>query len=157
MSVSPARITIINLVCVLLDFGCVIVFLVVSDSRRRPEFKLVETIAQDEFIGAFAGEPECHGIVMHLNDKSSARISDIRVHYWHDPNYPGPPPRGYVVVASGTPDFVGDTPQEAVKQACQIIKSWPYVTYERSHHMLQLLSAREKAEKTLDSFLEHFR
>jgi hypothetical protein len=32
-----------------------------------------------------------------------------------------------------------------------------YVTNERSHHMLQLLSARDKAEHVLDDILKHFR
>jgi NAD(P)-dependent dehydrogenase (short-subunit alcohol dehydrogenase family) len=33
----------------------------------------------------------------------------------------------------------------------------PYLTNERSHHMLQLLAAKDKAEHVLDEFLEHFR
>jgi NAD(P)-dependent dehydrogenase (short-subunit alcohol dehydrogenase family) len=33
----------------------------------------------------------------------------------------------------------------------------PYLTNERSHHMLQLLSAKDKAEHVLDDFLKHFR
>lgn len=33
----------------------------------------------------------------------------------------------------------------------------PYLTNERSHHMLQLLSAKDKAEHLLDSVLKHFR
>jgi hypothetical protein len=33
----------------------------------------------------------------------------------------------------------------------------PYLTNERSHHMLQLLSAKDKIEKALDEFLKHFR
>jgi NAD(P)-dependent dehydrogenase (short-subunit alcohol dehydrogenase family) len=35
--------------------------------------------------------------------------------------------------------------------------SAPYLTNERSHHMLQLLSAKDKAEHVLDDFLKHFR
>jgi NAD(P)-dependent dehydrogenase (short-subunit alcohol dehydrogenase family) len=35
--------------------------------------------------------------------------------------------------------------------------SAPYLTNERSHHMLQLLSAKEKAEHMLDGVLKHFR
>ena len=33
----------------------------------------------------------------------------------------------------------------------------PYLTNERSHHMLQLLSAKDKAEDVLDGILKHFR
>lgn len=33
----------------------------------------------------------------------------------------------------------------------------PYLTNERSHHMLRLLSAKDKVEHALDDFLEHFR
>jgi NAD(P)-dependent dehydrogenase (short-subunit alcohol dehydrogenase family) len=33
----------------------------------------------------------------------------------------------------------------------------PYLTNERSHHMLQLLSAKDKAEHLLDDVLNHFR
>jgi hypothetical protein len=33
----------------------------------------------------------------------------------------------------------------------------PYLTNERSHHMLQLLSAKDKAEHALDGILKHFR
>lgn len=33
----------------------------------------------------------------------------------------------------------------------------PYLTNERSHHMLQLLSAKNKAEQVLDDILKHFR
>jgi NAD(P)-dependent dehydrogenase (short-subunit alcohol dehydrogenase family) len=33
----------------------------------------------------------------------------------------------------------------------------PYLTNERSHHMLQLLSAKDKAENVLDDILKHFR
>jgi hypothetical protein len=33
----------------------------------------------------------------------------------------------------------------------------PYLTNERSHHMLQLLSAKDKAERVLDDILKHFR
>lgn len=33
----------------------------------------------------------------------------------------------------------------------------PYLTNERSHHMLQLLSAKDKAEHVLDDVLKHFR
>ena len=33
----------------------------------------------------------------------------------------------------------------------------PYLTNERSHHMLQLLSAKDKAEHVLDEFLKQFR
>jgi hypothetical protein len=33
----------------------------------------------------------------------------------------------------------------------------PYLTNERSHHMLQLLSAKDKVEHVLDDFLKHFR
>jgi NAD(P)-dependent dehydrogenase (short-subunit alcohol dehydrogenase family) len=33
----------------------------------------------------------------------------------------------------------------------------PYLTNERSHHMLQLLSAKDKVEHGLDEFLKHFR
>jgi NAD(P)-dependent dehydrogenase (short-subunit alcohol dehydrogenase family) len=35
--------------------------------------------------------------------------------------------------------------------------SAPYLTNERSHHMLQLLSAKDKAEGVLDDLLKHFR
>jgi NAD(P)-dependent dehydrogenase (short-subunit alcohol dehydrogenase family) len=35
--------------------------------------------------------------------------------------------------------------------------SAPYLTNERSHHMLKLLDTKEKAEHTLDEFLQHFR
>jgi NAD(P)-dependent dehydrogenase (short-subunit alcohol dehydrogenase family) len=35
--------------------------------------------------------------------------------------------------------------------------SAPYLTNERSHHMLQLLSAKDKAEHVFDDFLKHFR
>jgi NAD(P)-dependent dehydrogenase (short-subunit alcohol dehydrogenase family) len=33
----------------------------------------------------------------------------------------------------------------------------PYLTNERSHHMLQLLSAKDKVKHVLDDFLKHFR
>jgi NAD(P)-dependent dehydrogenase (short-subunit alcohol dehydrogenase family) len=33
----------------------------------------------------------------------------------------------------------------------------PYLTNERSHHMLQLLNAKDKVENVLDEFLKHFR
>ncbi|HEY2475782.1 MAG TPA: SDR family NAD(P)-dependent oxidoreductase [Candidatus Cybelea sp.] len=33
----------------------------------------------------------------------------------------------------------------------------PYLTNERSHHMLQLLAAKDKVEDVLDDFLTHFR
>jgi NAD(P)-dependent dehydrogenase (short-subunit alcohol dehydrogenase family) len=33
----------------------------------------------------------------------------------------------------------------------------PYLTNERSHHMLQLLAAKDKVEHVLEDFLEHFR
>ncbi len=33
----------------------------------------------------------------------------------------------------------------------------PYLANERSHHMLQLLSAKDKAEQVLDDILKHFR
>jgi NAD(P)-dependent dehydrogenase (short-subunit alcohol dehydrogenase family) len=33
----------------------------------------------------------------------------------------------------------------------------PYLTNERSHHMLQLLTAKDKVENVLDDFLKHFR
>jgi NAD(P)-dependent dehydrogenase (short-subunit alcohol dehydrogenase family) len=33
----------------------------------------------------------------------------------------------------------------------------PYLTNERSHHMLQLLGAKDKVEHVLDDFLKHFR
>jgi hypothetical protein len=33
----------------------------------------------------------------------------------------------------------------------------PYLTNERSHHMLQLLSAKDKVENVLDDVLKHFR
>jgi hypothetical protein len=33
----------------------------------------------------------------------------------------------------------------------------PYLTNERSHHMLQLLSAKDKVEHVLDGVLKHFR
>jgi hypothetical protein len=33
----------------------------------------------------------------------------------------------------------------------------PYLTNERSHHMLQLLSVKDKAEHVLDDILKHFR
>jgi hypothetical protein len=33
----------------------------------------------------------------------------------------------------------------------------PYLTNERSHHMLQLLSAKDKAKNVLDEILKHFR
>jgi hypothetical protein len=32
-----------------------------------------------------------------------------------------------------------------------------YLTNERSHHMLQLLSAKDKADHLLDDILKHFR
>jgi NAD(P)-dependent dehydrogenase (short-subunit alcohol dehydrogenase family) len=35
--------------------------------------------------------------------------------------------------------------------------SAPYLANERSHHMLQLLDAKDKAEGLLDAFLKHFR
>jgi NAD(P)-dependent dehydrogenase (short-subunit alcohol dehydrogenase family) len=35
--------------------------------------------------------------------------------------------------------------------------SAPYLTNERSHHMLQLLDTKDKAEHLLDNFLRHFR
>jgi NAD(P)-dependent dehydrogenase (short-subunit alcohol dehydrogenase family) len=35
--------------------------------------------------------------------------------------------------------------------------SAPYLTNERSHHMLQLLSAKDKVEHVLDDFLKHVR
>ncbi|HEY1428079.1 MAG TPA: SDR family NAD(P)-dependent oxidoreductase [Candidatus Tumulicola sp.] len=35
--------------------------------------------------------------------------------------------------------------------------SAPYLTNERSHHMLQLLSAKDKAKGLLDEFVKHFR
>jgi NAD(P)-dependent dehydrogenase (short-subunit alcohol dehydrogenase family) len=35
--------------------------------------------------------------------------------------------------------------------------SAPYLTNERSHHMLQLLDAKDKAKHLLDDFLKHFR
>jgi NAD(P)-dependent dehydrogenase (short-subunit alcohol dehydrogenase family) len=33
----------------------------------------------------------------------------------------------------------------------------PYLTNERSHHMLQLLNAKDKVENVLDEFLKYFR
>jgi hypothetical protein len=33
----------------------------------------------------------------------------------------------------------------------------PYLTNERSHHMLQLLSAKDKVEHVVDGVLKHFR
>lgn len=33
----------------------------------------------------------------------------------------------------------------------------PYLTNERSHHMLQLLAAKDKAEHILEDFLKYFR
>jgi NAD(P)-dependent dehydrogenase (short-subunit alcohol dehydrogenase family) len=33
----------------------------------------------------------------------------------------------------------------------------PYLTNERSHHMLQLLTAKDKVENVLEDFLKHFR
>lgn len=35
--------------------------------------------------------------------------------------------------------------------------SAPYLTNERSHHMLQLLDAKDKAENLMDSFRNYFR
>ena len=35
--------------------------------------------------------------------------------------------------------------------------SAPYLTNERSHHMLQLLDAKDKAGSLMDTFLAHFR
>jgi NAD(P)-dependent dehydrogenase (short-subunit alcohol dehydrogenase family) len=35
--------------------------------------------------------------------------------------------------------------------------SAPYLTNERSHHMLQLLSAKDKVEHVIDDVLKHFR
>jgi hypothetical protein len=35
--------------------------------------------------------------------------------------------------------------------------SAPYLTNERSHHMLQLLSAKEKVEHVVEDVLKHFR
>lgn len=35
--------------------------------------------------------------------------------------------------------------------------SAPYLTNERSHHMLQALDAKDKAESLMDNFLKHFR
>jgi NAD(P)-dependent dehydrogenase (short-subunit alcohol dehydrogenase family) len=35
--------------------------------------------------------------------------------------------------------------------------SAPYLANERSHHMLQLLDTKDKAERLLDDFLKHFR
>jgi hypothetical protein len=33
----------------------------------------------------------------------------------------------------------------------------PYLTNERSHHMLQILEAKDKAEGVLGAFLKHFK
>jgi hypothetical protein len=33
----------------------------------------------------------------------------------------------------------------------------PYLTNERSHHVLQLLNAKDKVENVLEEFLKHFR
>jgi hypothetical protein len=35
--------------------------------------------------------------------------------------------------------------------------SAPYLTNERSHHMLKLLETKDKAKHELDEFLQHFR
>jgi enoyl-[acyl-carrier-protein] reductase (NADH) len=35
--------------------------------------------------------------------------------------------------------------------------SAPYLTNERSHHMLQVMDAKDKAENLMDNFLKHFR
>jgi NAD(P)-dependent dehydrogenase (short-subunit alcohol dehydrogenase family) len=35
--------------------------------------------------------------------------------------------------------------------------SAPYLTNERSHHMLQLLDTKDKAKHLMDDFLKHFR
>lgn len=37
------------------------------------------------------------------------------------------------------------------------VSAAPYLTNERSHHMLQLLSAKDKAEHVFDAILNHFR
>jgi hypothetical protein len=35
--------------------------------------------------------------------------------------------------------------------------SAPYLTNERSHHMLQLLETKDKAKHLIDDFFKHFR
>jgi hypothetical protein len=35
--------------------------------------------------------------------------------------------------------------------------SAPYLTNERSHHMLKLLETKDKADHLMESFLKHFR
>ena len=35
--------------------------------------------------------------------------------------------------------------------------SAPYLTNERSHHMLKLLDTKDKAEHLMEAFLKHFR
>jgi hypothetical protein len=44
------------------------------------------------------------------------------------------------------------------RDRCRAPSGWRlYLTNERSHHMLQLLDAKDKAENLMDSFRNYFR
>jgi hypothetical protein len=89
--------------------------------RYPTRFFLYAGADNEEFVDAFAAEPACHGLTL-VTDMSKA---DLRVHYHGtsqiNPGFPHPV-SGYIAYPHSSPDFFGDTPALAVKQACDMMK-----------------------------------
>jgi hypothetical protein len=89
--------------------------------RDPTKFFLYAGADNEEFVDAFAAEPACHGLNL-VTDLSKA---DLRVHYFGtsqiNSNFPHPV-SGYIAYPHASPDFSGDTPALAVKQACGMMQ-----------------------------------
>jgi hypothetical protein len=75
--------------------------------------------AADEFTSSFARVPECHGIRVHVVSDGHNPVTDVRIHYYSGTS---PAPFGFVAMPHGSPNFGGDTVDQAVKQACELVK-----------------------------------
>ncbi len=72
-----------------------------------------------EFQDAFVIEPACNGLKL-LNNVGAA---DVRIHYRGTSRFdPIGGVSGYIAFHKSSPDFSGATPQQAVKQACDMLK-----------------------------------
>jgi len=71
-----------------------------------------------EFEAAFVAEPECHGLKLFKD-----RGADVRIHYFGTSIFnPNGGVSGYIAYPKSESDFSGATPQQAVKQVCDILK-----------------------------------
>lgn len=108
----------------LLLFGLAVLLYAGCQAKHYPTASLYAR-DQDrmEFQDAFVTEPACSGLKL-VKDTSGA---DVRIHYngtsFTNPKVPiHQVVTGFIAYPHSLPDFSGDTPALAVKQACDILK-----------------------------------